>query len=94
MSGDVTADHYRSLSAEEGQRYLQAALNRDKRFQTEGFRQIEETTQDHVTRTVIFPPDSRHFTKSRVSVLLQPGDVLECLSPEGLRVNGKVRKEI
>lgn len=84
LAGYTTSDHYRSLSCEEGQDFLQIIMNRDGRFE-EAPQVDRELCEDHPdgTNTMCFlTTDYDRLTSGMVQYILAPGESI-IVSAEG-----------
>lgn len=92
LAGNVTADHYCSFTSPEGQLFLYNLLARDKRFFSPipDKATLKEEHQNENTVFTVCSKDPRRFTKTTMTVELQPGEHLtitgDCMLHGNVRI--------
>ena len=96
LSGNVTADHYRSMTGPEGQDSLLNALSRDKTFEDappEGTKMITTGQDGDITQIAALAKAPRRFNNVLLlAVRSEPGGTLEVCAPGMIGRSGKVKK--
>ena len=95
LSGNVTADHYRSMTSPEGQDFLLNVLSRDKTFEdapSDGTKMITTEQNGDMTKITARARDPRRFNHVTLTVRLEPGQTLEVCAPGILQGSVKAKK--
>lgn len=95
LSGNVTADHYRSMTSPEGQDFLLNVLSRDKTFEDappDGTKMITTEQNGDMTKITARAKDPRRFNHVTLTVRLEPGQTLEVCAPGILQGSVKAKK--
>ena len=82
LSGNVTADHYRSFTSTEGQEFLLDILSRDKTSAqaVPPDKRIQTSTDGAVATTTVQAPSPTHFHRVSGTVRLEKGQYLDLSS--------------
>lgn len=95
LSGNVTADHYRSMTGPEGQEFLLNVLSRDKTFEDtppDGIELIAKERDGDAAKITVQAKKPQRFNHVTLTVRLEPGQTLEISAPGILQGSMKVKK--
>lgn len=94
LSGNVTADYYRSFTSPEGQDYLLNVLNRDKSMEKAlpVAEEIQAVSDGNMMTVTVGAADPNRFNHVTGSVLLEKGQYLDVRSMNLLHGHFKIRR--
>ena len=95
LSGNATADNYRSFTSPEGQEYLLDILSRDKTFEPKIPKEAlisQPINTGGETVITVKAKDPRHFNRVKATIHLSPGEHLDILAPGILNGQGIIKR--
>lgn len=88
LRGDTTADHYRSFTSPEGQRYLYIAMSRDTRFTSFPDGHQQETRNNG--QIILRPSLPNRRIGAVITVTLKKGEAITVCAPKGVQGHAQV----